>query len=117
MASTGVRFCSKCNNLLSPQEDKNERVLRLTCKICSETVEADNHVVYSHAVKRKEETKLEAVDGAVIYDPTLPRANNVKCAKCGNKQAVFFQGESGRDSDMQLVFVCTQARCRHKWLG
>jgi len=47
-------------------------------------------------------------------DPTLPRAN-VRCAKCGHKEAVYFQ-ISGRENEaMTLFFVCCGPNCGHKW--
>ena len=113
--SSGVRFCSKCNNLLSPVADKEKHALVLRCKTCREEVQAGSNVVYSYTLKKKAETKLEAVDASVIMDPTLPRAKDARCGRCGNHEAVFFQGDSGRDSDMALIFVCV--KCKNKWLG
>ena len=113
--TSNVRFCSKCNNLLSPKEDRQYNRLVLQCSTCDESVEADSIVVYRLALRKKAETKLDTVDGSVVTDPTLPRTKDARCGKCGKREAVFFQGDSGRDSDMALVFVCV--RCRSKWLG
>ena len=113
--ATNVRFCSKCNNLLTAKEDRLATKLMLRCTTCDESVEADTNVVYRFALRKKAETKMETVDGSVVSDPTLPRAKDARCVKCGKREAVFFQGDSGRDSDMALVFVCVH--CRHKWLG
>ncbi|KAM0747150.1 hypothetical protein T439DRAFT_95235 [Meredithblackwellia eburnea MCA 4105] len=48
--------------------------------------------------------------------PTLPNQprSNIECPRCGNKEAVFFQGQAKRvDTKMTLFYVCTSPTC-HK---
>lgn len=47
----------------------------------------------------------------VKADPTLPRTNDVECAMCKHKEAVFFS--SSTEEGMTLYLSCTN--CGHKW--
>lgn len=51
----------------------------------------------------------------VSSDPTLPRTRGTRCAKCGNREAVFFQAPGGRDEGMTLFFVCCNQQCGNRW--
>jgi DNA-directed RNA polymerase II subunit RPB9 len=112
---SGLRFCSRCNSMLMPREDKNTRTLMLHCRSCDEQEVADSNIIYQHFFKKKAESKLEKVDNAVVSDPTLPRTKDITCSKCGRREAVFFQADHTTGEDMGLIFVCVH--CKHKWLG
>jgi DNA-directed RNA polymerase II subunit RPB9 len=109
----GIRFCGRCNNYMEAHE--GDRVLQFKCKTCNAVENTDKRLVYKNQLKKKAETRLEAVDSAVAQDPTLPRTFDANCPNCSGKEAVFFQQESGRDSDMALIFLCVQ--CKHLWLN
>ena len=119
---SALRFCKNCNNLMSPRESKAKRQLIFVCKSCgseedSRSTKGNQNVIYRNNLKASVVTKLESVDPAVIFDPTLPRTNKIKCLKCGESEAVFFQADSGKESSMNLVFVCTNLNCKHKWVN
>jgi len=104
----GLRFCSRCNNLLEAYEEPNRKALMFRCKTCGANEISDTQLVYKNVLKKKAETRLEKIDPAVAFDPTLPRTFDANCAKCGGREAVFFQHqEGGRDADMvsALLFV------------
>ncbi|KAH9254258.1 hypothetical protein BASA81_007859 [Batrachochytrium salamandrivorans] len=130
---SSLRFCVDCNNLMYPKELRSERRLGFLCRSCgrSENGEEDEgnegglsvkqaanqNVVYRLALKRTAETKLELVDTQMVYDPTLPRTSNPNakvCPECSSYQAVYFQASTGRDADMNLIFICCS--CKHKWM-
>ncbi|CAJ0965523.1 unnamed protein product, partial [Ranitomeya imitator] len=61
-------------------------------------------------------SELTQIIADVSQDPTLPRTEDHPCAKCGHKEAVFFQSHSARAEDaMRLYYVCTAPHCGHRW--
>ena len=61
-------------------------------------------------------TQLDKIPNDIIYDPTLQRDRGHECEKCHHKGAVFFQAKvSDGDTRLQLIFVCTNKACVHKW--
>eukprot|EP00386_Alphamonas_edax_P001163 GDKI01003378.1.p1 GENE.GDKI01003378.1~~GDKI01003378.1.p1 ORF type:complete len:127 (-),score=31.94 GDKI01003378.1:172-552(-) len=112
-----IKFCNECNNMMVPREDKGLRQLRFVCRGCPNTQlvdptsEADNCIDRQNIhYEAQEETKVRSV---VIEDPTLTRARDFTCEKCGHNEAVFFQlPEKASDTAMKLVFVCTNTSCK-----
>jgi DNA-directed RNA polymerase II subunit RPB9 len=101
-----------------PEEEFKLRKLKLKCKICSYTCDADSAVVYVNKMKKDAENRLDMLDTDMASDPTLPRTFDTRCPKCKGKEAVFFMSRSGgKDSDMGLVFLCANDACLHKWLN
>ncbi|KAK0414790.1 hypothetical protein QR680_011617 [Steinernema hermaphroditum] len=43
---TGIKFCSDCNNMLYPREDKAARTLMYACRSCDYIEESDNSCIY-----------------------------------------------------------------------
>lgn len=118
-----VRFCSECNNVLYPQEDKehyrrnNQRRLLYVCRNCPhrEVAEDLSVPVHRHVVQHAANEKTtQVVD--VTLDPTLPHTQQVTCQQCGTREAVYFQSPVGRN-DEALVLVFTCVNCRHTWLS
>ena len=103
------------------RENLNTKSLLFECPSCGFEENADptdekQRILYRNEFSKSEVTKLESIDTAVIYDPTLPRTTDPSkrvCKNCGYYEAVFFQADSGRDTDMALVFICTS--CKFKW--
>jgi len=111
----GIKFCQECNNMLYPREDKETRVLLYACRNCDYKQIADNNCVYVNKITH-EVDELARIVPDVIHDPTLPRTKEHPCPQCSHKEAVFFQGQSRRaEDDMRLYYVCTDAKCTHKW--
>ncbi|KAI9089816.1 DNA directed RNA polymerase II polypeptide I [Phlyctochytrium arcticum] len=108
------RFCSECDNMLYPREDRATRRLLYGCRHCNHVEEADSTCVYQHIVsaQAKEQT-LGSKD--LANDPTFPRASKT-CPKCGYHECVFFQSRSKhRDATMKLRYVCSNTQCGHRW--
>ncbi|KAG8553200.1 hypothetical protein GDO81_003313 [Engystomops pustulosus] len=111
----GIRFCQECNNMLYPKEDKENRILLYACRNCDYQQEADNSCIYVNKITH-EVDELTQIIADVSQDPTLPRTEDHPCAKCGHKEAVFFQSHSARAEDaMRLYYVCTAPHCGHRW--
>ncbi|KAG8553199.1 hypothetical protein GDO81_003313 [Engystomops pustulosus] len=91
----GIRFCQECNNMLYPKEDKENRILLYACRNCDYQQEADNSCIYVNKITH-EVDELTQIIADVSQDPTLPRTEDHPCAKCGHKEAVFFQSHSAR---------------------
>ena len=113
----GIKFCSECNNMLYPKEDKEHKRLLYACRNCEWKTNADNNCVYVNKITH-EVDELARIVSDVIHDPTLPRTRDHPCPSCHHKEAVFFQGQSRRaEDDMRLYYVCTNQRCTHKWIA
>lgn len=113
----GIKFCSECNNMLYPKEDKERKKLLYACRNCDWKTNADNNCVYVNKITH-EVDELARIVSDVIHDPTLPRTKDHPCPNCGHKEAVFFQGQSRRaEDDMRLYYVCTESACVHKWIA
>lgn len=113
----GIKFCSECNNMLYPKEDKERKKLKYACRNCEWKTTADNNCVYVNKITH-EVDELARIVSDVIHDPTLPRTKDHPCPNCHHKEAVFFQGQSRRaEDDMRLYYVCTNNRCTHKWIA
>lgn len=106
------------NNMLYPEEDKVRKILLLACRHCPYSHVASTNTVYVNKVKKDTAMRLDLIDSGLANDPTLPRTFETECPRCHGNEAVFFMSRSGgRDSDMALVFLCTNAECHHKWLN
>ncbi|KAG9508912.1 DNA-directed RNA polymerase II subunit RPB9, partial [Fragariocoptes setiger] len=113
----GIKFCSECNNMLYPKEDKENRKLLYACRNCDWKTYADNNCVYVNKITH-EVDELARIVSDVIHDPTLPRTRDHPCPQCGHQESVFFQGQSHRaEDDMRLYYVCTSVSCTHKWIA
>lgn len=60
-------------------------------------------------------TRLDLISPDLYQDPTLQRSRDAVCARCGDRDAVFFQAEQTMKSErLEIIFVC---RCGHKWVS
>jgi DNA-directed RNA polymerase II subunit RPB9 len=113
-ASSTIRFCEECHNMLYPKEDKQNKLLLYACRNCDHQEESENSLVYRHELLQLADEHTQVFKD-LAGDPTLPRTN-IECAQCGNEEAVFFQAHSGRgDQPMTLYFVCTNPQCGFRW--
>mmetsp|Transcript_30600 Transcript_30600/g.51551 ORF Transcript_30600/g.51551 Transcript_30600/m.51551 type:complete len:116 (+) Transcript_30600:345-692(+) len=108
-------FCKECNNILYPKEDKDRKQLLYACRNCDHSEPAPHTCVYRNEVHHAESERTVILHD-LAADPTLPRTKGVRCAKCGNNEAVFFQSTSRTDTEgMTLFFVCCNSDCQHRW--
>ncbi|CAH8429076.1 unnamed protein product [Schistosoma intercalatum] len=111
----GILFCSECNNMLYPKEDKRTKTLYYACRNCDYSQEADNPCVYINKLEQ-EVDELALIVPDVVHDPTLPRTEDHICRRCGKQEAVFFQSQTLKaEENMRLYYVCTNVDCLHKW--
>ncbi|KXL49941.1 hypothetical protein M433DRAFT_151572 [Acidomyces richmondensis BFW] len=107
------RFCRECSNMLYPKEDELNSRLMFTCRNCTFSEPADSACVYRNSLKEEVAETAGNVDD-VAEDPTLPHTDKEECAKCGARDAVFFQSQQRtNETGMALFFVCVE--CRHVW--
>uniref|UniRef100_A0A5F9DCW2 DNA-directed RNA polymerase II subunit RPB9-like zinc ribbon domain-containing protein n=1 Tax=Oryctolagus cuniculus TaxID=9986 RepID=A0A5F9DCW2_RABIT len=85
----GIRFCQERNNMLYPEEDKENRILLYVCRNCDYQQEADNSCIYVNKITH-EVDELTQIIADVSQDPTLSWTEDHPCQKCGHKEAVFF---------------------------
>ncbi|VDL64169.1 unnamed protein product [Hymenolepis diminuta] len=115
IVGVGILFCSECNNMLYPKEDKRNKRLMYACRNCDFMKRADNPCIYVNRLEQ-EIDELSLINPDVIHDPTLPRTEEHQCDVCGNNEAVFFQSQTNKAEDnMRLYYVCTNVNCLHKW--
>lgn len=108
-----IRFCGECSNLLYPREDKTHHILLYACRNCPYQEETTNPCVFKHDLLQIT-TETAGVTQDLETDPTLPRST-LECPKCGNPEAVFFQGQAKRvETKMTLFYVCTRYALHHK---
>ncbi|ETO18226.1 hypothetical protein RFI_19056 [Reticulomyxa filosa] len=109
-----MNFCDECNNLMFPVEDREQKRLVFKCKQCQNKISVQRgpkqYCVYTNYVQMEEETKCVAfidaiVNPDVILDPTLPRTKDVKCPKCSNNEAVFFNAQSKNPDEAMNLFL------------
>lgn len=118
MATVAIRFCTECNNLLYPHEEKSPDESRLVfaCRHCTHTEPADP------AMPIRVSRPLEPIETTALLtdlasDPTLPRTDAVKCPRCGGTDALFFQsGGRGKDEGMKLFYACAIKGCGKRWV-
>ncbi|KAF9437489.1 DNA-directed RNA polymerase II core subunit rpb9 [Entomortierella beljakovae] len=114
-------YCSECNNLLYPREDRSNpdvrtRSLMFACRNCDYQEKADNQCVYRNEILHAPTEQTLLVQD-LSTDPTLPRTRT-RCAKCGHEEAVFFQAQgSGPDVKMTLYYICCNKACGHRWFS
>ena len=111
----GLRFCQTCNSMLYPKEDKQRKVLMFACRYDTYTEPAPSPIVWRHG-GQTEQDQLAIVKSDVINDPTLQRSYDAHCEKCGGTEAVFFRVQASKQR-LNLIFVCTNPECCHKWMG
>ncbi|KAJ1914985.1 DNA-directed RNA polymerase II core subunit rpb9 [Tieghemiomyces parasiticus] len=109
------RYCSECNNLLYPREQRSTRTLFFACRNCDHSEVAKSNCVYVHEIKHAPSEQTMVITD-LSADPTLPRTTDLQCPKCGYNEAVFFQTQSrSADSRMTLYYVCCNKECSHRW--
>ncbi|KAF9166925.1 DNA-directed RNA polymerase II core subunit rpb9 [Actinomortierella ambigua] len=115
------KYCSECNNLLYPREDRSipelsQRKLMFACRNCDYQEPADNNCVYRNEIAHAPAEQTLIVQD-LSTDPTLPRTRK-PCAKCGHPEAVFFQAQGhGTDIKMTLYYICCNKACGHRWFS
>jgi len=117
MSGTGtIRFCSDCNNILYPRENRAIRKLEYYCKICPFVdKQVTTSCVFVNEIVKDVSTRLDVILSDVNKDPTLQRSKEVECASCGHQEAVFFQAEQhAKSTALNLIFVCCE--CGNKWM-
>ncbi|RAL47420.1 unnamed protein product [Cuscuta campestris] len=108
-----MKFCSGCNNILYPMEDRDHKVLLYGCRNCPQLESAVSNCVYRIKINHAGERAKAMSDAA--SDPTLPRTKNVTCAQCSHSEAVFFPATGTGEEGMSLFFVCCNPTCGHRW--
>ncbi|KAK7281574.1 hypothetical protein RIF29_09686 [Crotalaria pallida] len=109
-----MKFCSECNNILYPREDKEHKILLYACRNCDHEEVADNNIVYRNKIHHSDGERTQGLHN-VALDPTLPRTKSVRCAQCNHGEAVFYQGTATGEEGMGLFFVCCNPNCGNRW--
>ena len=120
-----IRFCEECGNMLIPKEDEQKHKLYYRCELC-ETIgdekenSKENNIVYRNEVKLGQ-TEVK-INNSIINDPTYARTLDLKCPKCGYKEAICFQNPNINDAGMKFIYVCcnknyddTKEPCAFQW--
>ena len=109
----GINFCSECNNMMLPAEDKERRSLVYKCRSCGQQENTTDFCVYVNTIKQDAKPRF-AINSDVVSDPTLSHDLDRSCPSCGHQDAVYFQAQVNREkSNMALYYVC--CACHHEW--
>jgi DNA-directed RNA polymerase subunit M len=103
-----MMFCPKCGAILVPKKEGNKKVLACSCGYKSKDV---SDTTLKEGKKEKVE-EVEVVDHGRLE--TLPKATDVECPKCGNKEAYFWLVQTRASDEPETKFLkCT--KCSHTW--
>lgn len=106
-----MKFCANCNNILYVNTVNNN--LTYTCKVCLNSIPADNEDTLLLDVRLNNEEdlliKYESLINLSIKDNTLPlihmKCKNSKCDETILKYIIL--GDS-----MQYIYICTKCNYR-----
>nr|CDS24430.1 RNA polymerase II 15 kDa subunit [Echinococcus granulosus] len=84
----GILFCSECNNMLYPKEDKRHKRLMYACRNCEFMQPADNPCIYVNRLEQAID-ELALIVPDVVHDPTLPRTEEHQCPKWPKRICVY----------------------------
>ena len=106
-----MEFCPECRNMLylkiENEEEKDELIKY--CKNCnySKKEEGTTDTIYSINYNFDEIKKLDLINEYTVLDPTLPKANGVKCpnAACTEKPTNIVYLNYDKD-DMKFIYIC-----------
>eukprot|EP01016_Furgasonia_blochmanni_P034310 TRINITY_DN3682_c0_g1_i1.p1 TRINITY_DN3682_c0_g1~~TRINITY_DN3682_c0_g1_i1.p1 ORF type:complete len:212 (+),score=39.22 TRINITY_DN3682_c0_g1_i1:175-810(+) len=110
----GIRFCSECSNIMYPQEE--DRTLVFKCKTCknTETVKdrenAEENLISRKEVKTQGNKDVLNSEFAKEYvlDPSMFRANNVRCPNCDHNEAVYSISRDDEAKKLKLLYICAR---------
>ncbi|MHA1722193.1 MAG: transcription factor S [Candidatus Baldrarchaeia archaeon] len=109
-----MEFCPKCGALLMPDVDEEGKTV-LRCKSCGYVKKVDKSEIegeyrIAHHIAHGPRDEMVVVKEEVR---TLPIAR-VKCPKCSNDRAYYWQLQTRRaDEAMTTFYKCT--KCGHTW--
>lgn len=115
-----MRFCSQCANMLYVKVN-DEKELLYYCKFCNNNLveSKDNKsVLVIDDNKVDDDIKYrQYVNQNIIYDPTLPRVNNIQCPneECTKKadkdnEVIYIKYDH---TNMKYLYFC--CHCKHFW--
>jgi DNA-directed RNA polymerase II subunit RPB9 len=122
----GVRFCQKCDNIMTPHGyiDESPEQLTFRCKNDDCNGEMVNYrnkrsleelLLYSKEFRKA----VSSQDKDLIFDPTVPRLQT-PCPKCGHPEAVYYLTADRDERRLIRRLVCARvedytAACGHSW--
>ncbi len=108
-----MQFC-KCGALLVPDKQSNGKIL-MKCPACERTISSDSN---SRAFEIKQKIRHSELEKTIILEPsdeieTMPTIA-VKCEKCGNNEAVYWQLQT-RSADEASTMFYRCKKCKFTW--
>lgn len=117
--------------MLIPTEMPSEKRLAFECKSCGyqettgytedggEEDKAETNRIYKREFKQSGAT--ENTDPDFALDPTMSRARNIECPRCGYNEAVFFLDAESSEKRLRLRYICARINhgrpdCGHSWV-
>lgn len=105
-----VKFCPKCGNMMVPDRKRGVFV----CRKCGYEEPINSEDAKAYRVTKKVEHKPD--EGVVVVEKdirTLPIAK-VKCPKCGNGEAYWWELQTRAGDEPSTIFYkCT--KCGYTW--
>ena len=106
-----MRFCPKCGNMMKPEKRGGHKVF--VCLNCGyvEKVANASALYSSVAIPRKRKKEIIVVSDT---DAPLSKVRGVKCPKCENDEAYWWQLQTRSADEAPTTFYkCT--KCGHVW--
>jgi DNA-directed RNA polymerase subunit M/transcription elongation factor TFIIS len=115
-----MEFCKNCENMLYLRVENNDTLTRY-CKNCnyseSKSYATDSEVIIDNDLKDEMVIYSQYMTKNIVYDPTLPRVNNIVCTNsscCKGKdkdnKVIYIKYDS---KNMKYLYFCTY--CEHFW--
>ncbi|AIF69075.1 hypothetical protein PAP_03275 [Palaeococcus pacificus DY20341] len=108
-----VKFCSKCGSIMVPKVKDGVKIL--VCRRCGHEEPLEEETAKAYQVKQK--IKHAPDEGVIVVEQdvrTLPIAKGIKCPKCDNEEAYWWELQTRAGDEPSTIFYkCT--KCGHTW--
>lgn len=108
-----MQFC-ECGALLVPNKQPDGKI-QMRCPACGKTIASDSNSKAFEVKKKIQHTELEKT--VIIEEPydieTMP-TTNVRCEKCNNNEAVYWQLQTRSADEASTTFYRCR-RCGQTW--
>jgi len=106
---SGIRFCDECQNILHPEEEKNEHRLLFVCKSCDyreyiqDTTSMEENKIYQRDFVQSFAESF--IDPDYCLDPSMPR-EKIICPNCRYTEAAYLIDKEPGDKFLRKIYIC-----------
>jgi len=106
---SGIRFCDECQNILHPEEEKNEHRLLFVCKSCDyreyiqDTTSMEENKIYQRDFVQSFAESF--IDPDYCLDPSMPR-EKIICPLCRYTESAYLIDKEPGDKFLRKIYIC-----------